>query len=340
MSYLIRSRKAVTTTSRSIPPPSTSATTAPTEIDHRLVNLVGPWVSQAPASSSSSVALPVSARHGHCPPSPARLTRHRYPLMMPQGHNKDSLMNDHAKKNTRGPCRQLKTAKVTQVTNGRITIRYNDQYQAAPTAEQHSALAHDIGHVIQTYCPMQWKSWKVMPDKMNYNFDDINDNMLAYVNRIFTERYKQWKSNMHQYFETFDDPQGGSKFLKIDVFGDVYVRPGDELVESLHATMMEKRQLVLQESASQLPLKTPIEYVDPPEDQREPRASSSMQSKGEVTALTAEVAGLRTELASYKSQMSLIVHALSQSNIRLTDFHPPLMSDPTRACLELCAFDL
>ena len=30
--------------------------------------------------------------------------------------------------------------------------------------------------------------------------------------------------------------------------------------------MMEKRQLVLQESASQLPPETPLKFVDPPED--------------------------------------------------------------------------
>ncbi|CAL9012899.1 unnamed protein product, partial [Prunus brigantina] len=55
----------------------------------------------------------------------------------------------------------------------------------------------------------------------------------------------------------------GSKFPEIDVFGDVYVRPGNELAESLHTTMMESSQLVLQESASQLPPETPIESVDP-----------------------------------------------------------------------------
>lgn len=31
--------------------------------------------------------------------------------------------------------------------------------------------------------------------------------MLVYVNRLFAECYKQWKSDMHQYFQTFDDPQ-------------------------------------------------------------------------------------------------------------------------------------
>ncbi|CAL9018522.1 unnamed protein product [Prunus brigantina] len=111
----------------------------------------------------------------------------------------------------------------------------------------------------------------------------------------------QWKSDMHHYFQAFDDPQkkakankgnrdkktllhhsgsrpfsyrmearrwGGSKFPEINVFGDVYVRPGNELAESLYATMTEKSQLVLQESASQLPPHTPLESVDPPQNAR------------------------------------------------------------------------
>ncbi|CAL2255121.1 unnamed protein product [Prunus armeniaca] len=150
----------------------------------------------------------------------------------------------------------------------------------------------------------------------------------AHVNRLFSERYNQWKGDLHYHFEVFDDPQvalqegcpkelegrkdswvwlcahfqehdyvnkaqvnkgnrkkkallhhsgsrpfsyrmdarwrGGSKFPEIDVFGDVYVRPGNELAESLHTTMMERSQLVIQESASQLPPETPIESVDPP----------------------------------------------------------------------------
>ncbi|XP_070665037.1 uncharacterized protein [Malus domestica] len=60
----------------------------------------------------------------------------------------------------------------------------------------------------------------------------------------------------------------GSKFPKIDVFADVYVQPRDELTESLHTTMVEKSQSVLQESASQLPLDMSIESVDPPTDAR------------------------------------------------------------------------
>ncbi|VVA37818.1 PREDICTED: MIMGU_mgv1a024113mg partial, partial [Prunus dulcis] len=121
------------------------------------------------------------------------------------------------KKNTRGPCRQLKTAKVTRVTNSRINIGYDERHRAAPTAELHSSLAHDIGHVIRSHCPMQWKSWKVMPDETktevrgqlstNYNLEDLDDESLAYFNRLFSERYKQWKSDLHHHFEAFDDPQ-------------------------------------------------------------------------------------------------------------------------------------
>ncbi|XP_050126477.1 uncharacterized protein LOC126603604 [Malus sylvestris] len=109
----------------------------------------------------------------------------------------DASGSQQAKKNTQGPCRQLKTAKVTRVTNKRITIGYDDRHRATPTTEQHSVLAHDISHVIRTYCSMRWKSWKAMPDEVRTNvrdylssFDDINNNMLAYLNKLFAEQYK------------------------------------------------------------------------------------------------------------------------------------------------------
>ena len=41
----------------------------------------------------------------------------------------------------------------------------------------------------------------------NYNLEDLDDDSLAYVNRLFAERYKQWKSDLHHHFEAFDDPQ-------------------------------------------------------------------------------------------------------------------------------------
>ncbi|BBG93573.1 hypothetical protein Prudu_001631 [Prunus dulcis] len=259
---------------------------------------LGSWSHGVPGAAllASSVAQPVSARRRHRPASTTNTT------------SIDALGSQPAKKNTRGSCRQLKTAKVTRVTNSRINIGYDERHRAAPTVELHSSLAHDIGHVVRTHCPMQVKSWKVMHDEIkkevrgqlstNYNLKDLDDESLAYINKLLSERYKQWKSNLHHYFEAFDDPQNkakvnkgnrkkklfsiiqvsghspigwmhggrGSKFPEIDVFGDVYVQPGNELAESLHTTMVERSQLVLQESTSQLPPNTLIESVDPPQD--------------------------------------------------------------------------
>ncbi|CAL8083225.1 unnamed protein product [Prunus armeniaca] len=370
MSDLIRRRRAVTTTPSSEPP-------------------------ARPVSAATAPALPVSARRQHWPASTT-----------------DTTSTD-AKRNTRGPCRQLKTAKVTWVTNSRISIGYDEHHRAAPTAELHSSLAHDIGHVVRTHCPMQWKSWKVMPDEIkmetNYHLEDLNEESMAYVNRLFGERYKQWKSDLHHHFEAFDDLQvalqegcpkelegredswallcahfqapdyvnktqvnkgnrkkktlfhhsgsrpfsyrmdarrwGGSKFPEIDVFGDVYVRLGNELAESLHTTIVERSQLVLQESASQLPPETPIESVDPPQDagfqiltqtldqtlgrrpgtycrgmgnarQKEPRPRSSSQANNQVTVLTSRVAEL-------KGQMSVILQSLERSGIPIPNFGAP-----------------
>ncbi|KAB2606185.1 hypothetical protein D8674_005902 [Pyrus ussuriensis x Pyrus communis] len=134
------SRKAMTITPRPMTTPPTTATTATTKMDNRLVNLVDPV----------------------------------------------------AKKNTREPCRQLKMAKVTRVTNDRISVGYDERHWAAPMTEQHSVLAHNIGHVVLTFCLMRWKSWKAMQEK---------------VKNIEHDHLLQWKSDMLQYFEMFDDPQ-------------------------------------------------------------------------------------------------------------------------------------
>ncbi|CAL2244724.1 unnamed protein product [Prunus armeniaca] len=160
------------------------------------------------ASSDSSVVQPVSARRRHRPATTTDTT---------STDGTGASGAPPAKRNTRGLCRQLKTAKVTRVTNSRISIGYDKRHRAAPTAELHISLAHDIGHVVQTHCPMQWKSLKVMPDEIkmevrgqlstNYHLEDLNEELMVCVNRLFGERYKQWKSELHHHFEAFDDPQ-------------------------------------------------------------------------------------------------------------------------------------
>nr|XP_028952149.1 uncharacterized protein LOC114822149 isoform X4 [Malus domestica] len=124
----------------------------------------------------------------------------------------------------------------------------------------------------------------------------------------------------------------GSKFPEIDMFKDVYVRPGNETTKQLHVTMEEKSTAVLHEAASQLPPETPIEDVIVPEDAGfqimtdvlnqnyghrrgkvvrgmgkaricETGASSSRSNTAEVDALKAEVMQLRTEGAHMKVQL-------------------------------------
>ncbi|BBG94069.1 Ankyrin repeat family protein [Prunus dulcis] len=207
MSDLIRHGRSMTTAPSSDPPAqSASAATAPALMDHVLV---GPGASQAPASSASFVVQPASARRRHRPADTTDTT---------STDGTGASGSQPAKKNTRGPCRQLKTVKVTRVTNSRISIGYDERHRAAPTAELRSSLAHDIGHVVWTHCPMQWKSWGSCLTRSrwrfaascrytNYNLEDLDEESLTYVNRLFAERYKQWKSDLHHHFQAFDDPQ-------------------------------------------------------------------------------------------------------------------------------------
>ncbi|BBG99236.1 hypothetical protein Prudu_008856 [Prunus dulcis] len=251
--YLIRRRRAVMTMQSSEPlAQPTSVTTAPALMDHLAV---GPTRSQAPASSASSVAQPVSARWRHRPASTT-----------------DTTSTDAS-----GPCRQLKTAKVTRVTNSRINIGYGERHRAAPMAELHSSLAHDIGHVVQSHCPMKWKSWKVMSDEIkmevrgqlstNYNLEDLDDESLAYVNRLFSERCDDLQIALQEGCPKKLQGREDSWAWLCAHFRRPLLWPFSYRMDvRRQTTMVERSQLVLQESASQLPPDTPIEYVDPPQD--------------------------------------------------------------------------
>nr|XP_028948092.1 uncharacterized protein LOC103430155 [Malus domestica] len=131
----------------------------------------------------------------------------------------------------------------------------------------------------------------------------------------------------------------GSKFPEIDVFNDVYVQPGDERP----ASMVEKRDVVLQEATSQLPPDTPIEDVTVSDDAgfeimtevlnqkfgrrhgkvvrgmgkarvRETGASSSRSTTGEVNALKEEVTTLKGQLVAQNEQMKVQNEQLRAEN--------------------------
>ncbi|KAI5344245.1 hypothetical protein L3X38_012122 [Prunus dulcis] len=163
----------------------------------------GPAGSQAPASSASSVMQPVSARRRHRPASTTDTTSTDASGSQPEEHPRAVSAVDDGEGHPGD--QQSYQHRIQRATSG------------APTAELHSSLAHYIGHVIRSHCPVKWKSWKVMSDETktevcgqlltNYNLEDLDDESLAYVNRLFSERYKQWKSDLHHYFEAFDDLQ-------------------------------------------------------------------------------------------------------------------------------------
>ncbi|CAL2247823.1 unnamed protein product [Prunus armeniaca] len=412
------------------PPTQPSAATAPAQMDYMLV---GPGGSPASASLASFVAQLVSAMHCH------------RPLAQPT-QPRQTVWNFLFNFNFIFLCNQ-------EEHPGALSAVEDDKWhRAAATAELHSSLAHDIGHVVRAHCPMKWKYWKVMPDETRMEvcgqlsvalhegwpqelegqedswawlcghfqeadylnplslatavlkaevegrkrhglkklwlnrhvasgphapFNEVmpltsQQNPLVTRNIQCTREVTEITNHQTRALNAFPRPRGenpqsgrrprfaeiygghttillnpkppcftirnanltthlprsgsttqvlsasneGSKFLEIDVFGDIYVRPGNELAESLHTMMMEKSQMVLQESASQLPPDTLLESVDPPHDagfqiltetldqtlerrpgtycrgmgnarRREPRARSSSQSKNQVATLTA-----------------------------------------------------
>ncbi|KAL6283089.1 hypothetical protein ACE6H2_014018 [Prunus campanulata] len=205
--------------------------------------------------------------------------------------------------------------------------------------------------------------------------------LLGYINRLFADRYKQWKSDLHHHFQAFDDPQAalqegcpkelegredswqwlcghfqeadyvkmakankgnrekktllhhsgsrpfsyrmdarrreGSKFPEIDVFGDVYVRPGNELAESLHDAGFQ----ILTDTLDQTLGRRPGTYCRGMGNarRREPRSRSSSQSN---SVLTAKVAQLETQMA----QMAQIIQSMAQSGVPVPSFVPPSTS--------------
>ncbi|CAL9016865.1 unnamed protein product [Prunus brigantina] len=313
MSNLIRSCKAVSTGQSSPPPAQPTAITAPAQMEQLSRD---PPTSHAPASSASSVAQPLSARHRHCPPSMSDTT---------STDGTGASGSQPAKKNTRGPCRQLKTAKVTRVGCPKELEGQEDSW------------AWLCGHFQESDYVKVAKANKGNRNKKTFLHHSGS--------KPFSYRMEARRRR-------------GSKFPEIDVFGNVYVRAGNELAESLHATMVERSQMVLHESASQLPPETPLESVDPPQDagfqilietldqtlerrpgtycrgmgnarRREPVGPSSSQSN-QVTALTAEVAELNTQLASYSThmaQMSQVLASIVRSSVPAPTVGPSSTSD-------------
>ncbi|CAL9017902.1 unnamed protein product [Prunus brigantina] len=109
-------------------------------MDHLAVGVVG---SQAPASSASSVAQPISAWRRHRPASTTGTT------------STDASFN----------------------SSSFFFLIFNFCFCFCIKTEVRGQLS------------------------TNYNLEDLDDESLAYVNRLFSESYRQWKSDLHHHFE-------------------------------------------------------------------------------------------------------------------------------------------
>ncbi|KAB2608388.1 TMV resistance protein N-like [Pyrus ussuriensis x Pyrus communis] len=154
---------------------------------------------------------------------------------------------------------------------------------------------------------MLWKSWHeiLTETKANvrnfliYNFDDINESMDSYLNMLFSHWYKQWKSNLHKHSKLFNYPKfaleegcpleledraNGWAWLCAHFQGPAYLTVGQRLGKYCRGIWHARQHAT--------------------------KALSSAQPRGQVTALTHEVADLR-------SKLTLIVEALGSSGICL-----------------------
>ncbi|XP_048421728.1 uncharacterized protein LOC103933683 isoform X2 [Pyrus x bretschneideri] len=321
MSQLITRRRSVTNAS-----PALSASTAP-PMSAPLIQEPTPLAeatstaSQVPVSSTSSVSVqPLSVRRPH--------RRHREPE--PSDHTSSASRvegeaSQPAKKNTRGPSRMLKQKQNVRKTASKIKIVYDLRHRGAATSQQHSFIASSCGVVIRDNCPFQWESWEEIPE-------DTKELVRHELSKARESKILLHHSGSKPFSYRLEERrQEGSKFPEIDMFKDVYVRPGNETAEQFYDTMVEKSTAVLQEAASQLPPETSIEEVMVPEDVgfqimtevldqnlgrhgqvvrgmgksrvRQTGASSSRSNTAEVDALMEEVTTLKGKLAMQEEHM-------------------------------------
>ncbi|KAB2600184.1 hypothetical protein D8674_010455 [Pyrus ussuriensis x Pyrus communis] len=175
-----------------------------------------------------------------------------------------------------------------------------------------------------------------------YDLMNLDANQTQYINNLCACRFTQWKSDLHKHYELFYSPEvglavgkkcrqtrsigrrrnfftgpahdasligwksnvRGVKVSEIDMFKEVYVRPGDELTEQLHL------------SYSTFECSTGA-WESPPS---EPSASSYRQIIEEVKTLTSEVADQNERIATQQSQIAAQTNLMNQI---FPDVEPP-----------------
>ncbi|CAN6544269.1 unnamed protein product [Malus baccata var. baccata] len=367
MSKLITRRRSVTNA-----PPTLSSSTAPA-VSAPLIGEPTPNVkatstaSQVPVSSTSLVSVEsLSARRPHhrcCDPELSDQTssasRVEGEAFQPPGFSPFKYFWP-TKKNTRGPSRMLKELQGVRQNTSKIKIL---------------GFASNCGVVIRDNCPFQRESWAKIPEETKILVRDKLSIARLHVPDELKDRPEDWewlckhftdpkfmkaresKTLLHHSgLQTFSyrfeaRREEGSKFPEIDMFKDVYVRPGNETTKQLHVTMEEKSTIVLHEAASQLPPETPIEDImtdvlNQNYGRRrgkvvqgmgktrihETGASSSRSNTAEVDALKAELRAQAEELNTCVGRVQELVQAIQtfglQISLPVPHHAPPSTSEP------------
>ncbi|KAM1438299.1 hypothetical protein ACFXTO_012314 [Malus domestica] len=259
------------------------------------------------------------------------------------------------------------TSQLTRTTQELMNITWDARHRATSTKEQHNHLVHDIGSVVHHHCPMQWEFWRLVPqetkDAVLHELSKFNDPAVAIAHgcplelvkcsenwawlctHFQDEKYlKRAKANTinrskkklihHSGFRRFSYRMeerrraDGVKVPKIDTFNEVYVRPGDELTNEIHATMVEMNQVVLEEVASQLPPDTTMEKLPP---------SSRMRVAAQnqyIMMQTTLIATQHAHIAAQESRMAQIITAFMRGGFDIPATTPHTTTPSTSQALD------
>ncbi|KAB2628819.1 hypothetical protein D8674_033614 [Pyrus ussuriensis x Pyrus communis] len=246
-------------------------------------------VTNAPLTLSASTAPGATPTASQVPiSSTSSVSVHPFSARRPHRRCCEPNPSDHT--SATGPSRMLKPAQSVHLTGSKIKIEYDPLHHRAATTQQHSIVASSYGVVIKQNCPMQWEMWTKIPD-----------------------RTKDLK---------------GSKFPEIDMFEDVYVRPGDATAGQLHCTV------VLQETTSQLPPETPIEDVTVPEDAEVDSLKEEVTTlKGQLEVQGEQMRAQGEQLQAYAGQMKDLIRAIQMTGLQILLPVPDLATPSTSESL-------
>ncbi|CAN6577189.1 unnamed protein product [Malus baccata var. baccata] len=284
MSQLITRRRGVTNASPALSTSTAPPVSAPMIQEPRPLAEATSTASQVPVSSTSSVSVqPLSARRPHRRRREPEPSDHTSSAFRVEGEASQPGFSPFkycwlAKKNTRGPSRMLKQKQNSWAEipeDKKELVRHELSFIFDLDDASSEVMAYLEGTLASRY-----KSWKNhfhnhfkkwdnleiarlhVPSELNDRPEDWEWLCKHFTDPNFVKKSvasqiaRESKTLLHHSgskpfsYRLEERRQEGSKFPEIDTFRDVYVRPGNEIVEQFYDNMVEKNIVVLQEAAS------------------------------------------------------------------------------------------